>query len=69
MRAKLYNLNNCAVPCLSRAAPLPTCVGTSTTLVTIYGVVQNRVSGDKNTVLTHLNKFRFNNNFCDPKRQ
>ena len=65
MRARLYNPNKCAVPFLSRAAV--TCVGTA--LVTICGVVHNRVSGDKNTVLTDINKFRFNNNFCDPKRQ
>ena len=62
MRARLYNLNNFAVPFLSRAAV--TCVGTA--LVTIYVVVQNGVSGDKNT---DLNKFRFNNNLCDSKRQ
>ena len=61
MHARLYNLNNCTVPFLSRAAV--TCVGT--TFVTIY-VVQNRVSGDKNT---DLNKFRFNNNLYDSKRQ
>ena len=65
MRTKLYNLDNCAVPFLSRAAA-NLCWRI---LVTIYGVVQNRVSGDKNTVLTDLNKFRFNNHFCDPKRQ
>ena len=38
-------------------------------LVTIHSVVQNRVSGDKNTVLADLNKFRFNNSFCGSKRQ
>ena len=78
MRAELANLNYCAVPFLSRAAANLSWYDSSTSnrirvvtkygVVTIYGVVQNKVSVDKircstkTWFFTDLNKIWFNNN-------